>query len=62
MSDRGRAGGERARGPPRIKNYMMNFRPQHPAAHGVMRLIRNGRRPTNVPTRISVCCTAAQKN
>src|SRR5690348_18010703 len=26
-------------GPPRIKNYMMNFGPQHPAAHGVMRLI-----------------------
>ena len=26
-------------GPPRIKNYMMNFGPQHPAAHGVMRLV-----------------------
>src|SRR6516164_4000244 len=26
-------------GPPRIRNFMMNFGPQHPAAHGVMRLI-----------------------
>jgi len=26
-------------GPPHIKNYMMNFGPQHPAAHGVMRLV-----------------------
>ena len=26
-------------GPPRIKNFLMNFGPQHPAAHGVMRLI-----------------------
>src|SRR5579871_2304541 len=26
-------------GPPRIKNFMMNFGPQHPAAHGVMRLV-----------------------
>jgi NADH:ubiquinone oxidoreductase subunit D len=26
-------------GPPHIKNYLMNFGPQHPAAHGVMRLV-----------------------
>ena len=26
-------------GPPRIRNFMMNFGPQHPAAHGVMRLV-----------------------
>ena len=26
-------------GPPHIKNYMMNFGPQHPAAHGVLRLV-----------------------
>ncbi len=26
-------------GEPRIRNFMMNFGPQHPAAHGVMRLI-----------------------
>src|ERR1700726_2179078 len=26
-------------GPPRISNFMMNFGPQHPAAHGVMRLV-----------------------
>src|SRR6201984_2332694 len=26
-------------GPSHIKNYLMNFGPQHPAAHGVMRLV-----------------------
>ena len=26
-------------GPPRIRNFLMNFGPQHPAAHGVMRLV-----------------------
>jgi NADH-quinone oxidoreductase subunit D len=26
-------------GPARIRNFMMNFGPQHPAAHGVMRLV-----------------------
>ena len=26
-------------GPPRISNFTMNFGPQHPAAHGVMRLV-----------------------
>ena len=26
-------------GPARIKNFTMNFGPQHPAAHGVMRLL-----------------------
>src|ERR1700749_3145243 len=26
-------------GPPRIRNFMMNFGPQHPAAHGVLRLV-----------------------
>src|ERR1700753_3331841 len=26
-------------GPARIGNFMMNFGPQHPAAHGVMRLV-----------------------
>src|SRR5215475_6810791 len=35
---RPQAGGE-LEGPPQIKNYMMNFGPQHPAAHGVMRLV-----------------------
>src|SRR5690606_19229103 len=25
--------------PPEIRNYTMNFGPQHPAAHGVLRLI-----------------------
>src|SRR3954462_12496454 len=45
MSDRATApppagdpGGELA-GAPQIRNFTMNFGPQHPAAHGVMRLV-----------------------
>src|SRR5205814_4971880 len=45
MSDRltaqppaGDLGGELA-GAPQIKNFTMNFGPQHPAAHGVLRLV-----------------------
>src|SRR5258708_11686130 len=45
MSDRltaqppaGDPGGELA-GAPQIRNFTMNFGPQHPAAHGVMRLV-----------------------
>ncbi len=34
----GDPGGELA-GPPQIRNFTMNFGPQHPAAHGVMRLV-----------------------
>src|SRR3954463_13443802 len=34
----GDPGGDLA-GPAQIKNYMMNFGPQHPAAHGVLRLV-----------------------
>src|SRR3979411_2184565 len=39
MSDPRPPAASELEGPPRIKNYMMNFGPQHPAAHGVMRLI-----------------------
>ena len=41
MSDRTRPAGEEGglEGAPLIKNFMMNFGPQHPAAHGVMRLV-----------------------
>ena len=39
MSDDPISGPSELEGPPRIKNFMMNFGPQHPAAHGVMRLI-----------------------
>jgi len=34
----GDPGGELARAPA-IRNFTMNFGPQHPAAHGVMRLV-----------------------
>src|ERR1700747_1058429 len=39
MSDRRPADDSELEGPPRIRNFMMNFGPQHPAAHGVMRLV-----------------------
>jgi NADH-quinone oxidoreductase subunit D len=39
VSDDPISGPSELEGPPRIKNFMMNFGPQHPAAHGVMRLI-----------------------
>ncbi len=39
MSDRQEEAAEELEGPPRIRNFMMNFGPQHPAAHGVMRLV-----------------------
>jgi len=38
MAPTGEAGEELA-GAPRIQNFTMNFGPQHPAAHGVMRLV-----------------------
>ena len=39
MSDQRPAAESELEGPPRIKNFTMNFGPQHPAAHGVMRLV-----------------------
>jgi len=39
MSDQRPAADSELEGPPRIRNFMMNFGPQHPAAHGVMRLV-----------------------
>jgi NADH-quinone oxidoreductase subunit D len=38
-SDDPGAAADELEGPPRIRNFMMNFGPQHPAAHGVMRLV-----------------------
>mgnify|MGYP000279983160 CR=1 FL=1 len=56
----------------RIRNFNINFGPQHPAAHGVLRLIMelNGEEILRVdvrisaadPSRTSVCCTAAPKS
>ena len=46
-----------------IQNYTMNFGPQHPAAHGVLRLIleMNGE-VIKVPILISVFCIEVLKN
>jgi NADH-quinone oxidoreductase subunit D len=33
------AAGEELEGAPHIRNFMLNFGPQHPAAHGVMRMV-----------------------
>ncbi|MBV8739798.1 MAG: NADH-quinone oxidoreductase subunit D [Alphaproteobacteria bacterium] len=37
--DEGLDSADELEGPARIRNFMMNFGPQHPAAHGVMRLV-----------------------
>ena len=40
-----------------IKNYTLNFGPQHPAAHGVLRLIMelNGEEILRVDVRMPFC-------
>lgn len=46
-----------------IRNYTMNFGPQHPAAHGVLRLVLElDGEVFNGLTHISVCCTELPKN
>ena len=55
-----------------LRHFTVNFGPQHPAAHGVLRLIieLNGEEILRVdvrisaadPSRTSVCCTAAPKS
>jgi hypothetical protein len=46
-----------------IKNYTLNFGPQHPAAHGVLRLVLElDGEVVQRATRTSVCCTARPKS
>ena len=47
-----------------IKNYTINFGPQHPAAHGVLRLVleMDGEVDRSAPIRTSACCIAAPRN
>jgi NADH:ubiquinone oxidoreductase subunit D len=42
-----------------IRNYTLNFGPQHPAAHGVLRLVLElDGEVVSAPTRTSACCIA----
>jgi hypothetical protein len=46
-----------------IDSHAINFGPQHPAAHGVLRLILEmDGESSSAPIRISACCIAAPKS
>ena len=47
-----------------IQNYTINFGPQHPAAHGVLRMVMelDGEIRPSASIRMSVCCTAAPRS
>ena len=46
-----------------ISNYTINFGPQHPAAHGVLRLVMDSTaRSSSGSTRTSACSTAAPRS
>ena len=50
-------------GEQRIRNFNINFGPQHPAAHGVLRMVLElDGEIVERATRISGCCTAAPKS
>ena len=45
------------------RNFTINFGPQHPAAHGVLRLVLESKaRLLSALTRILASCTAARKS
>ncbi len=48
---------------PTMRNFQINFGPQHPAAHGVLRLVLelDGEIVTRT-IRISACCIEAPKS
>ena len=48
---------------PEIQNFTMNFGPQHPAAHGVLRLVLEmDGEVIKRPTRTLACCIALPRN
>ena len=50
-------------GEQKIRNFNINFGPQHPAAHGVLRLVLElDGEIVNAAIPISVCCTVAPKS
>ena len=50
-------------GEQQIRNFNINFGPQHPAAHGVLRLVLNWMvKLSNVAIRTLDCCTAVLKS
>ena len=50
-------------GEQKIRNFNINFGPQHPAAHGVLRLVLElDGEIVSAAIRISACCIAAPKS
>ena len=48
---------------PSVRNFTINFGPQHPAAHGVLRLVLElDGEVVSGSIRISACCTAAPRS
>ena len=46
-----------------VRNFTINFGPQHPAAHGVLRLVLElDGEVCTASTRISACCIAAPRS
>jgi hypothetical protein len=46
-----------------VRNFNINFGPQHPAAHGVLRWCWSSTaRSSSASIRISACCTAAPRS
>lgn len=46
-----------------VRNFTINFGPEHPSAHGVLRLVLElDGRLSSASIRISACCIVAPRN